>query len=34
MRRLVAEDLIPLDWKIEKTLKRIQKGKREAANME
>ena len=34
MRRLGDEDLIPLDWKIEKTLKIIRKGKREATNME
>ena len=30
MQRLGAEDLIHLDWEIEKTLKRIRKGKREA----
>ena len=33
-RRLGVEDLIPLDWEIEKTLKRIRKGKREATQME
>ena len=34
MRRLGVEDLIPLDREIEKTLKRIRKGKREAIEME
>ena len=34
MRRLGAKDLIPLDWEIEKTLKRIRQGKREATQME
>ena len=34
MQRLGAEDLIPLDWEIEKTLKIIQQGKREATHME
>ena len=30
MRRLGPEDLIPLDWEKEKTLKKIRQGKREA----
>ena len=34
MRRLGVENLIPLDWEIKKTLKRIRKGKREATQME
>ena len=34
MRRLGAEDLITLDWEIDKTLKRIRPGKREANKME
>ena len=34
MRRLGVEDLIPLDWEIQKALKRIRQGKREATQME
>ena len=34
MQRLSVEDLIPLDWEIEKSLKRIRQCKRKATQSE